>query len=98
MNHEFEFAVWKSEIQDISGKQRNRGIGRQVRTFPRECRRISREDGCVRSELFKSIYMGKTLNQPTAEEARPAGYKEPLATHLLPEVLRVHQNETQVFS
>src|ERR1700733_8058133 len=88
MNHILELAVRKGKTPNIARQQRDRWIGRQVRTIFRKGRRVPCEDRCMRAKLLHAIDVGKALDQPAAKKACTSSDEYLLVAHLMPEIPR----------
>src|SRR5215831_15986234 len=98
VDHVLIFSFGKSKAANVTVKECNRGIGRQVWAFFRECLRVACQDCCVSIQPVKTIDVAEALNQPAAEKASTASDEQALAPDFIPKALSIGDDEFKVDS
>lgn len=91
-----KFAVGEGETADVAGNDGQGFVGCQVRALPREGSGVASENRCVCIEAKLPVDVGKTFEQPTAEEASAACNEDALVSYLVPERFRLAEDVLEI--
>jgi hypothetical protein len=89
-------AVVEGKTADVAGNEGQGFVGCQVRAFPREGSGVTSENCRVRIEAKVPVDVGKTFEQPTAEEASAACNEDALVSHFVPERPRLAEDVVEI--